>query len=112
MLDVEVWNFSARWARQDFPAHPPPLALALLRLRMAIALIPQHQAEQAIHDAGIGVRAADRYIRHDANVAFTDDLHQLHYRVALRAERIHADAIRFGFRLACRSNRLSFAERS
>jgi hypothetical protein len=52
----------------------------------AAGLVAQHEAEQTIHHPWIGVRAADRHVRHNANVAFADDLHQLHHRVTLRAQ--------------------------
>ena len=50
-------------------------ASALLRLGMAVGLIAEHQAKQAIYYARIGARAADGDVGHDADVAFTHDLH-------------------------------------
>ena len=58
------------------------------------------------------VGAGDGHVRHDAHVAFADDLHQLHDRVALRADGVHARAIGFGFRVARGADGFGFAERA
>lgn len=56
----------------------------------------QHHAEQAVHQSGICARAVDGLVGDDANVAFADDLHELHHRVTLRADHFHADTVGFG----------------
>jgi hypothetical protein len=70
-----------------FPACPCFHLLGVLIVLpfSAIRLIAQHEAEQTIDDAWIGTRATDGDVRHNANVAFANDLHQLHDRIALRA---------------------------
>ena len=61
------------------------ISLAVLAFG-AVGLVAQHEAEQTIDDAWIGVGAADGDVRHNPHVAFANDLHELHDRVALRAE--------------------------
>jgi hypothetical protein len=48
-----------------------------------IGLAADHQAEQAVHQPGIGIGACHGHIRDDAHVAFTNNLHQLHGGVRL-----------------------------
>jgi hypothetical protein len=50
---------------------------------VAIGLAADHQAEQAVHQPGIGIGACHGHIRDDAHVAFTNNLHQLHGGVRL-----------------------------
>jgi len=61
---------------------------------LAVVLAAQHDAKQSIHQAIAAVRAVHRHVRHDAHIAFANDLHQLHDRVALHADGFDAGAIR------------------
>lgn len=78
---------------------------------MAVGLIFEHQAQQAVHHARVRIRTAYRHVRHNPDVPVADDLHQLHDRVALRAQRIHAGPIGLGFRRARGANRFRIAMR-
>src|SRR5262245_18930991 len=90
----------------------PDADLVLLRLRLAVAFSSQHHAKQTIHKPCASICSADRYVGNNPDIAFAHNLHELHHRVALRAQRFHAYAIRFGFGFADCADRSAFAQTS
>src|SRR5215207_3135468 len=78
---------------------------------MTVRLVAQHEAEHPVDHSGICRRTTDIHVGDDADVAFAHDLHELHQRVALRAERFDTDAIRLRFRTARGANSFGFAQR-
>src|SRR5215472_18707010 len=79
---------------------------------MSVSLVAEHQSQQTIDQTRIGARATDRYVRHNPHVSVADDLHELHDRIALRAQRLDADPVSLGFRRSGRPNGFSIAMRS
>ena len=75
-------------------------------------MFTDHQADESIHQAVPASAVVDGHVGHDAHVALAHDLHQLHDRVALRPDGVHAHAVGFGLRIAGGADGLGFAQRA
>lgn len=77
---------------------------------LSVVLVAQHDAKQTIHQTVAAAGAIHCHVRHDANIAFANDLHQLHNRVALRTDGLDTGAVGLRLSITRRTDRLGFAQ--